>query len=92
MKVKITTLVLCMFCIIHANAQQKTDAFFNYKYHDDATRATYVDATHLSTVGFNNMGISVNYESVPLGSGLFVLTLISATYLVLRLRRKEVEK
>ena len=86
MKVKITTLVLFMFCVIHVNAQQKTDGFFSYKYSARATNM--VNLTQVSEIGFNNM--NMNEESVPLGNGLLVLTVISTSYLVLK--GKEVKK
>lgn len=92
MKVKITTLALLMFCIvIHSNAQQKTDGFFSNKYNANYTREYIrpnVGLNQNSSVGFNDMNINV--DSAPIGNGLLVLTVMSASYLVLR--RKEEKK
>lgn len=89
MKVKIATLMLYMFCIIHVNAQQKTDGFFNEKY--KAYTRAYVSPNaglnQTSGVGIDNMNINIDEGSVPLGNGLLVLTVISTSYLMLR--RKE---
>lgn len=90
MKLKVTTLLLYMFCFIHVNAQQKTDGFFNYSYYDNRNRAiSYISpsvgAYQFSGVGIENM--NMNAETVSISNELFVLMLMSTTYIVLR--RKE---
>lgn len=90
MKLKVTTLLLYMFCFIHVNAQQKTDGFFNYNYYDNRNRATSyispsVGAYQFSGAGIENM--NMNAETVSISNELFVLMLMSTTYIVLR--RKE---
>ena len=92
MKIKITTFMLFVFCIMtHGNAQQKTDGFFSNKYNANYTREYIrpnVGLNQNSSVGFNDMNINV--DSAPVGNGLLVLTVMSASYLVLR--RKEEKK
>lgn len=82
MKMKFTALLLYMLCIIHVNAQQKIDGFFN---NESQMRAVNIYTIYLDEdADFNNMNI---IEDAPLGNGLLVLTAISMSYLTLK--RKE---
>ena len=84
--------MLYVFCVMHVNAQQKSDGFFSNKYTSYTRAYTYNSPTvalnQISGVGINNM--SINGESVSLGNGLLALIAISASYLALR--RKEEKK
>lgn len=92
MKMKFTALLLYMLCIIHVNAQQKTDGFLNYECYAERERASYiapyVGLNHLYGVGIDNM--EMNTETVSVGGGLFALMVMSASYLALK--RKEEER
>ncbi len=82
MKMKFTALLLYMLCIIHVNAQQKIDGFFN---DESQVRAANIYTLYLDEeADFNNMNI---IEDAPLGNGLLALTAISMSYLALK--RKE---
>ena len=92
MKLKITTLVLCMFYFIHVNAQHQTDGFFNYECYAERERASYiapyVGLNHIYGVGIDNM--EMNTGTVSVGNGMIALMLMSTSYLALR--RKEDKK
>jgi hypothetical protein len=79
---KFTALLLYMLCIIHVNAQQKIDRFFN---DESQVRAANIYTLYLDEeADFNNMNI---IEDAPLGNGLLALAAISMSYLTLK--RKE---
>lgn len=79
---KFTALLLYMLCIIHVNAQQKIDGFFN---DESQVRAANIYTLYLDEeADFNNMNI---IEDAPLGNGLLALAAISMSYLTLK--RKE---
>ena len=92
MKMKFTALLLYMLCIIHVNAQQKTDGFFNYECYAEGERASYlapyVGLNHIYGVGIDNM--EMNTGTVSVGNGMIALMLMSTSYLALR--RKEDKK
>ena len=77
MKTKFTTLVLCMFFMLHGNAQ--SDGFFNSN--GFGGRETY--QTH-EEVSISNM----NIDAAPLGSGSLLLVGFGLAYA--SFRRKEV--
>lgn len=92
MKMKFTALLLYMLCIIHVNAQQKTDGFFNYECYAEGERASYlasnVGLNQFYGVGVDNM--EMNTGTVSVGNGMIALMLMSTSYLALR--RKEEKK
>lgn len=89
---KFTALLLYMLCIIHVNAQQKTDGFFNYECYAEGERASYlasnVGLNQFYGVGVDNM--EMNTGTVSVGNGMIALMLMSTSYLALR--RKEEKK
>ena len=91
MRVKIATLMLYMFCIIHVNAQQKTDGFFNYQYQGEERGYNFLKAAKLNCVyGVDITNMEIEAEPASLGSGLLVLSVISTSYLAIK--RKEGKK
>ena len=92
MKMKFTALLLYMLCILHVNAQQKTDGFFNYECYAEGERASYlasnVGLNQFYGVGVDNM--EMNTGTVSVGNGMIALMLMSTSYLALR--RKEDKK
>lgn len=92
MKMKFTALLLYMLCILHVNAQQKTDGFFNYECYAEGERASYlasnVGLNQFYGVGVDNM--EMNTGTVSVGNGMIALMLMSTSYLALR--RKEEKK
>ena len=89
---KFTALLLYMLCILHVNAQQKTDGFFNYECYAEGERASYlasnVGLNQFYGVGVDNM--EMNTGTVSVGNGMIALMLMSTSYLALR--RKEEKK
>lgn len=82
MKTKFATVVLCMFFMLHGNAQ--SDGFFKYQISERAINETPVPYFTREELGFQNM----NVNAAPIGNGLLVLSAVSLIY-VLSLRRKE---
>ncbi|MBQ8223617.1 MAG: hypothetical protein IJZ87_09820 [Bacteroidales bacterium] len=81
MKVKITTLVLCLMLSIFMTAQQKNDSFFNYSY-ENAGRAIYTDPVPIQTdmgMTFQNMNVNA-----PVGNGLIIMLGISIFYVIIK--------
>lgn len=85
MKVKITTLVLCVMLSVCVSAQQKHDSFFDYKDYERAIDMTPVPFQTSDGHGFNDMHVNA-----PLGNGIFITVLISFAYILSK--RKEEAK
>lgn len=84
MKTKLATLLLCMFFVLHGNAQ--SDSFFNYQTTEGGRYNTPVPFNTNEGQGIQNM----NINATPTGSGTAILMATSLLYVALR--RKEEEK
>ncbi len=82
MKTKLATIVLCMFFMLHGNAQ--SDGFFKYQISERAINDTPTPYFTGEELGFQNM----NVNAAPLGNGLILLSSVSLIYVLLS-RRKE---
>ena len=89
MKTKIVTLMLCLFFVIYVNAQQRTDYFFYSERSDYIVGRDYNSLTPYRTIeeiGFQDVMI----ESVPVGSGMILLSGFCFIYCILKI--KDVER
>lgn len=81
MKTKFATLLLCMFYVLHGNAQ--SDTFFNYQGTESERYNTLIPFNTNEEQGIQNM----NVNATPAGSGTLILMATSLLYAFFR--RKE---
>ena len=87
MKMKITTLMLCLVSSIMMKAQQMTDGFFN----SNGYRATREIPIEMDELSFNSMNVS---EQAPIGNGFFIMVAIAIIYVMIKamIKNKEVAR
>lgn len=87
MKMKITTLMLCLVSSIMMKAQQMTDGFF----YSNGYRATREIPIEMDELSFNSMKVS---EQAPIGNGFFIMVVIAIIYVLVKvmIKNKEVAR
>lgn len=87
MKTKITTLLLCVALSMPMKAQLKSDTFFYEPIFSSKINTTPTDYGTYYAIEFENMEIEPMPESVPIKSGMLLLTIFSSMYVMFK--RKE---